>query len=75
MQRCPICSTEVEESPRYPRYLCRACAAKAQSADGRPLKFFNVGMGGGFIGKYADEQVPEWESSCVQREEPPDMDE
>ena len=58
MQWCPICSTEVPDNPRYPRYVCDRCAAKAASADGRPLEFFNEGMSGGFVARYADTHEP-----------------
>lgn len=53
-QHCPICSMAVAPNPRYPRYVCQACAAKASSADGRPLEFSNVGFSGGFAARYAD---------------------
>ena len=63
MQQCPICSADVTKNARYPRYLCRVCAAKAQSADGRPLRFSNVGLSGGFCAKYVDtgEEYPSHE--------------
>jgi len=53
-QRCPICSTEVAYSERYPEYLCESCAAKAVDENGRPLEFSNVSLSGGFIAYYAD---------------------
>lgn len=53
-QECPICSAEVAERPRYPRYVCRTCATRAQSADGRPLAFWNAGLAGGFVAQYRD---------------------
>jgi len=53
-QQCPLCSAEVSPNPRYPKYDCEACAAKASSANGRPLKFSNVDMSGGCVGEYAD---------------------
>lgn len=54
MQPCPICRAEVPEYSRYPRYLCRACADRAQSADGRALVFCNATASGGFVARYAD---------------------
>ena len=54
MQRCPICSSEVLPNPRYPRYVCDTCAAKATSPDRRPLTFANESMSGGFVAHYAD---------------------
>jgi hypothetical protein len=53
-QACPICHRSVQSFPRYPRYLCLECAARATSKDGRPLKFSNIDMTGGFIAQYAD---------------------
>jgi hypothetical protein len=53
-QLCPICSVRVEANPRYPRYVCRTCSSKALSGDGRPLKFYNTGLSGGFSAQYAD---------------------
>ena len=53
-QHCPICQKLVEPSQRYPRYLCLECASRARSKDGRPLKFSNIDMTGGFIAAYAD---------------------
>ena len=53
-QLCPICSVRVEANPRYPRYVCRTCSGKALSRDGRPLKFYNTGLSGGFSAQYAD---------------------
>ncbi len=57
-QPCPICAKLVKPDPRYPRYLCSACAAKAISRDGRPLKFSNEDASGGFIAVYADTDEP-----------------
>lgn len=54
VQRCPLCDQPVRAVPRYPRYVCRACAAKARSADGRPLFFFNRDWSGGVLGRYLD---------------------
>ena len=56
-QQCPICSEEVSPSERYLRYVCRTCASKAASADGRLLKFSNVDISGGFKARYADTGV------------------
>lgn len=53
-QLCPICSKSVEPSARYPQYLCRECASKARSKDGRALIFSNAYLSGGFAAKYAD---------------------
>ena len=53
-QTCPICKNPVQPSERYPHYLCADCVSKAKSEDGRPLKFSNEDMSGGFIARYAD---------------------
>lgn len=53
-QNCPICATELPLNPRYPRCVCQDCAAKARSADSRPLAFFNETLSGGFLANYAD---------------------
>ncbi len=53
-QYCPLCHAKVAQSPRYPRYLCNSCAAKATDENGRPLKFYNESFSGGFIAEYAD---------------------
>lgn len=54
MQQCPVCSAEVKDNPRYLRQLCPPCSNKAESADGRPLRFSNVDLSGGFIARYVD---------------------
>lgn len=54
VQTCPICQRTVEPSARYPRYVCRDCAALAKSQDGRGLLFFNETFSGGYLAKYAD---------------------
>lgn len=53
-QKCPICSTEVAYSERYPGYLCSSCAAKATDENGRPLDFGNISLSGGFAANYSD---------------------
>ncbi|RUL78220.1 hypothetical protein EKH80_05110 [Dyella choica] len=57
-QHCPICRLEVAVQPRYPRYVCAECAAKAMSQDGRRLAFFNTDVGGGYAAIYADTKQP-----------------
>jgi hypothetical protein len=53
-QGCPICKAAVRPYPRYPRYVCRKCAERVRSSDGRPLEFFNRDLSGGFVARYAD---------------------
>ncbi len=43
---------------RYPRYVCAACAAKVVAPDGRPLRFFNLSLSGGFGAKYVAQDEP-----------------
>jgi hypothetical protein len=54
MYSCPICHIALKSIDRYPRYVCRACAAKAVSPDGRLVKFSEEGVGGGLAAEYAD---------------------
>ena len=63
-QRCPICFADVEPSSRYPRYVCRICASKASSADGRLLDFSNVDLSGGFAAQYADTRAEYRSHEC-----------
>jgi hypothetical protein len=53
-QFCPICLTEVHAYARYPRYVCSECYKKVCDENGRPLKFSNVSLSGGFVARYAD---------------------
>ena len=63
-QHCPICRAAVRAYPRYPRYVCRECAERVRSADGRPLEFFNRDASGGFIARYADTGRPYGNHEC-----------
>jgi hypothetical protein len=67
-QYCPICNVPVKPSIRYPRYLCNACAVKAKSKDGRPLKFFNESMSGGYAAEYVDTDVSYPSHECYVNE-------
>ena len=51
---CPICAKELRHIQRYPKYVCESCSNRARSRDGRPLKFFNISLSGGFTAQYAD---------------------
>lgn len=53
-QICPTCQNEVNPNARYPNYICGSCVDKAQSEDGRPVKFYNEDISGGCRGEYAD---------------------
>lgn len=57
-QLCPVCRSDVEESERYPKYVCQACASKASSSDGRRLIFSNAGLSGGLTARFADTGEP-----------------
>lgn len=63
-QSCPICATAVYPNPRYPRYLCGECSAKASDENGRPLRFHNESFSGGFVAKYADTNEPRDSHVC-----------
>jgi hypothetical protein len=53
-QHCPICERQVEGNERYPQYLCKTCASKALSRDGRLVRFDNVTFSGGLCGHFVD---------------------
>jgi hypothetical protein len=53
-QHCPACGDDVPSNSRYPRYLCRTCAASVTSSDGRLLRFSNTNACGGFVAHFAD---------------------
>jgi len=55
---CPICGKAGERSPRYPRYICVECAGRATDKDGRPLRFTNVSVSGGYEASYRDSGEP-----------------
>lgn len=61
---CPICGAELPPVPRYPRYVCGACASRAASAEGRPLVFGNVGFSGGYVAEYVDTGAPYDSHAC-----------
>lgn len=41
-QPCPICGTLQRAVPRYPRYVCAACTARAVDEEGRPVQAYNT---------------------------------
>jgi hypothetical protein len=53
-QNCPICNASIRANPRYPKYICKSCVAKASSIDGRLLAFSNLHIFGGFDAVYTD---------------------
>jgi hypothetical protein len=64
---CPICGQARPEFERYPHAICSDCAAQAESADGRPLRFGNLAMSGGLAGTYADRGDPYLLDECFVR--------
>ena len=52
--RCPICATPVPTDARYPTAVCPACVGRAVDERGRPLRFYNRSLSGGFQAVYAD---------------------
>jgi hypothetical protein len=64
-QTCPICNRPVPPFERYPRYVCADCAGRVTSPDGRPLKFFNESLSGGYLAFYADDGTPYNSHECV----------
>jgi hypothetical protein len=51
---CPICATPVPTNPRCPAAVCPVCVERAVDERGRPLRFYNRSMSGGFQAIYAD---------------------
>jgi hypothetical protein len=51
---CPVCGAPASTSPRTPHLLCPVCVLEATDARGRPLRFSNGGLSGGFEARYAD---------------------
>jgi len=55
---CPICGQTIPVLVRYPDHICRTCADRAASAEGRPLEFYNETVLGGILAFYADTGKP-----------------
>jgi len=51
---CPICGSPISTNPRYPTAVCPACVERAVDERGRPLRFYNRSLSGGFQAVYAD---------------------
>ena len=45
---CPICTRPVLTDARHPTAVCPACTERAVDEHGRPLRFYNRSMSGGF---------------------------
>lgn len=61
---CPICAASLAPQIHYPRYVCRDCASRAKSADGRALTFSNIGFDGGYAASYIDTGEPHDSHDC-----------
>jgi hypothetical protein len=64
MQTCPICHRSVEPSERHPQYVCGDCASQARSQNGRPLRFENESLSGGYRVFHADTGEPYPSHEC-----------
>lgn len=61
---CPICGVDLPANARYPRYVCRACAALTMDAAGRRVGFGNIDICGGCRGSYLDTGEAYNEGEC-----------
>jgi hypothetical protein len=52
---CPACGKELDAYAAFPWRFCGACLEQAHDAEGRPLGFGNVDIGGGFVWYYKDQ--------------------
>lgn len=53
-QLCPVCGDNVNESSRYPIYLCEKEVKRATDSQGRGVGLGNRSVSGGFIAFYDD---------------------
>ena len=51
---CPICGERMRDDPRYPRQVCGTCVERACDEEGRPLRFYNTSLSGGFLARTLD---------------------
>jgi len=59
--QCPSCGKPCTQTIRYPQALCGACVQSATDLGGRPVRFSNVSLSGGFIAHHRDD-----DSMCAQ---------
>jgi hypothetical protein len=67
---CFLCGSynrQLEAPERHPKRLCSVCELEAVDATGRPLRFENESMGGGFRALYADTGEPYPSHVCYVR--------
>ena len=62
-QKCPICSTAVIPSARYPNYVCKDCWSRAVDEDGRALSF-GYSPDVGYCIWYVDTREPRQTEIC-----------
>ena len=62
---CPICAASLEPVARYRCYVCKDCASRAATLDGRALEFFNLDLSGGFGARHTDDQSPHYSHDCL----------
>lgn len=62
---CPLCGGRMDADRRYPRRVCETCVERARDEDGRPLRFFNTGLSGGFVARFADDGMEREGHECV----------
>jgi|SRR5690606_33218680 len=51
---CFICGAPDRTLPRYPVIACAGCKRRAVNHEGKPVKFFNESMSGGFLAMLDD---------------------
>ncbi|MBN1813956.1 MAG: hypothetical protein JXA14_19120 [Anaerolineae bacterium] len=62
---CPICGGRMSANPRYPRQVCGTCVGRACDEDGRPLRFYNTSLSGGFVARYVDDGADRESHECI----------
>ena len=62
---CPLCGRRVDADVRHPRRVCETCVGRARDEEGRPLRFFNTGLSGGFVARLADGSMERESHECV----------
>jgi hypothetical protein len=50
---------------RHPRRVCETCVGRACDEVGRPLRFFNTGLSGGFVARLADDGIERESHECL----------
>lgn len=63
-KNCPVCNTLMPAFPQWPQIVCEDCFGKIESADGRPLNFYDASPSGGWYAEYADTKEFYPSNSC-----------